>query len=397
MDAPMPDAPSEDAKVPGDAQGPGPDGSATCADAGSDPNNCGACGHSCGGGECTAGVCAPTMLAQNLESPAGIALDDSNVYFTTLGQFTYIPPNTAQYANDGSVMSVPKAGATSPTAIATMQWQPLPIAVSGGTVYWATSNYASDPSGNTTPVVEACPTSGCVGNTPPPFATADATKIVVQGQSVYFLDSKGVERCSSTGCGDAGSSLVAGGAVDFALDATSLLATTYDGSTASLETCSLPNCTLSTLKSGPCMQVDVSAALDAQHFYWYVEQYSATGGCSGSVSGGLMACSRPGCTSWQNIAGSVGRGERIFVDGGQVFSVINDQTERAIYETGTIGPSGTPFKIVDLGPPKNLNDDQQIMGVAFDSSRVYFTVSASTSLGMVAGSTSDGYVASAPR
>jgi hypothetical protein len=69
----------------------------------------------------------------------------------------------------------------------------------------------------------------------------------------------------------------------------------------------------------------------------------------------------------------------------------------ARFTTSTVGPSGTPFKIVDLGPPKSLNDGQQILGVAFDSSHVYFTVSASASLGQVAGNTSDGYVARVAR
>ncbi|HEY6459789.1 MAG TPA: hypothetical protein VIY73_06545, partial [Polyangiaceae bacterium] len=358
--------------------------------------NCGACGHSCAGGTCAAGLCAPTMLASNLESPAGIAVDGTNVYFTTLGQFTYLPPNTAQYADDGAVMSIPKAGAASPTTIATKQYQPGSIAVGDGTVYWATTNTASNPAGSTTPVVQACPTSGC-GVPTAPFATATVTKIVAEGSSVYFLDGKGVERCSSTGCGDAGSSLLAGGAADFALDPTTLLVTTDDGSTASIETCSLASCTPSPLQSASCTQVTVAVALDAQNFYWYVDQYGTTGGCTPDLGNALMACARPGCTSWQSVAGSVERGERIFVDEGQVFSVVNDASDRAIYETSTIGPSGVPFKIVDLGPPKSLNDGQEILGVAFDSSRVYFTVSASSSLGQVAGNTADGYVASAPR
>lgn len=45
----------------------GPDAPAPCADAGlaSDPENCGACGHSCLGGACVEGKCTPTIIFQN--------------------------------------------------------------------------------------------------------------------------------------------------------------------------------------------------------------------------------------------------------------------------------------------------------------------------------------------
>jgi hypothetical protein len=48
---------------------------------GSDPQNCGACSHSCLGGRCTAGKCEPVQVA-SASNPTGVAVDATSVYFT---------------------------------------------------------------------------------------------------------------------------------------------------------------------------------------------------------------------------------------------------------------------------------------------------------------------------
>ena len=56
----------------------------TCVDLSIDPTNCGTCGTTCTGGACNGGHCAfPTVLASNLTSPTGLAVDSSFVYFAT--------------------------------------------------------------------------------------------------------------------------------------------------------------------------------------------------------------------------------------------------------------------------------------------------------------------------
>jgi hypothetical protein len=71
----------EEAAPPSDSASPPTDSSDACTpDASSDPNNCGACGHSCQGGACTAGVCGPVTLAVTHGS-LGIALDSVYVYW----------------------------------------------------------------------------------------------------------------------------------------------------------------------------------------------------------------------------------------------------------------------------------------------------------------------------
>ena len=56
--------------------------SGTCVNVGAtDANNCGSCGHGCEGGNCAAGVCQPFSFSSST-SPTGLAVNESNVYWT---------------------------------------------------------------------------------------------------------------------------------------------------------------------------------------------------------------------------------------------------------------------------------------------------------------------------
>jgi hypothetical protein len=60
----------------------GPDNDTGCeTDLKVTANHCGACGHSCLGGECKDGKCLPFQLA-SASNPSGVAVDDTHVYFT---------------------------------------------------------------------------------------------------------------------------------------------------------------------------------------------------------------------------------------------------------------------------------------------------------------------------
>lgn len=59
----------------------GPDAAGCDTNLQTSATNCGACGHSCGGGTCTAGKCDPVLLT-TADTPSGIALDATNVYYT---------------------------------------------------------------------------------------------------------------------------------------------------------------------------------------------------------------------------------------------------------------------------------------------------------------------------
>jgi hypothetical protein len=101
-----------------------PDGPMCAAsiDLTNDPSNCGSCGHSCNGGACQSSLCQPVALAIGQHNPHGIAVDATNVYFTT---------------SDGNIVKVPiEGGAT--TVLASGQVSPADIAVDGTRVYWTT-------------------------------------------------------------------------------------------------------------------------------------------------------------------------------------------------------------------------------------------------------------------
>ena len=94
-----------------------------CGDVQSDPNNCGACGHSCGGQTCVGGVCGSVIVASHQANAYAIAADDANVYWTTTGAAS-------------SVVQAPIAGGG-----ATVLWQsandyPAALALVSGEVYW---------------------------------------------------------------------------------------------------------------------------------------------------------------------------------------------------------------------------------------------------------------------
>ncbi len=59
----------------------GPDAAGCDTDLQTSPDNCGACGHSCGGATCTGGKCDPIQLT-TANLPEGIAVDATDVYYT---------------------------------------------------------------------------------------------------------------------------------------------------------------------------------------------------------------------------------------------------------------------------------------------------------------------------
>lgn len=94
----------------------------------SDSENCGACGHSCLGSACQAGVCAFTELASKQVAPSGLAVGDGAVYWTTEG---------ASPDDVGEVFALSLSDPSAiPTVIATNQKYPRALTFADGSLYW---------------------------------------------------------------------------------------------------------------------------------------------------------------------------------------------------------------------------------------------------------------------
>ena len=105
------------------------------ADLMNDANNCGRCGRSCGAGVCAQGRCPLTTIYATQPRPVGVAVDATNVYWTTYGDGT-----------TGAVSKGILAGGVSPTVVASSLQYVGGIAVAGGQIIWAEGG-ATDGSG----------------------------------------------------------------------------------------------------------------------------------------------------------------------------------------------------------------------------------------------------------
>lgn len=104
---------------------------ATCDATGlaTDSQNCGACGHDCGGGDCAGGVCQPVVLAVASGEPTDVAIDEQYVYWTS---------------DDGKVGRVGKNGGEPETVVAGVQRGLARLTVDENRVYY---REIEDPSG----------------------------------------------------------------------------------------------------------------------------------------------------------------------------------------------------------------------------------------------------------
>ena len=286
-----------------------------------DPHNCGTCGHDCLGGACDTGVCVPLpagVLASGLIAPVSVAVDATNVYWLSEGNYTAI---LAPSASLGTVqlLKCAKSGCNNtPTVLATGFVDPLMsrdrldgIESDGKDVYWAASNS-----------ILACSVNGC-GNQPRRIASAsnggstppwffDSWNIAVNATSVYAGSPADVFSCPTTGCtpddGGGPNALWMGNATGVAIDATNAYWLSY----GAVLSCALGGCngTPSLLTSpAPSGVAAGQIAVDQANVYWNLGVASAFGppdptlapgyaveqpnGPSGNAE--ILRCAKGGC------------------------------------------------------------------------------------------------------
>ena len=140
-----------------------------CTDTMNDNLNCGACGHSCLGGLCSAGRCQANLLGEVAPEAARLVVDDYNAYVTTYD------------AKVGTVFWLAFTGGA-PPIIAQNQAGALGVAVDKSFVYW------TDYDGGTISRAPN-PSSGGGGN-PGVIAMnqAKASDIVVDAANIYWVN-----------------------------------------------------------------------------------------------------------------------------------------------------------------------------------------------------------------
>jgi hypothetical protein len=170
--------------------------------------------------KCAIGGCggSPTTIASGFVGVGlmGIAVDGTNVYWTVFG---------AADAGAGAIMSCPIGGCDGgvPNTLAAGQEQPWFIAVDATNVYW------TDPPAGT---VMSCPKTGCNGS-PTTLASGQDHPwgIAVDSADIYWTavgNSGGLMKCSLSSCGDGGSPIAlypGAGVAQIALDSDNVYAT----------------------------------------------------------------------------------------------------------------------------------------------------------------------------
>jgi hypothetical protein len=240
----------------------------TCTDMTMDAKNCGACGHDCQGGLCTAGVCQDITLASSQVSPGPLATDGTNVYFGTTDSVKTVPVGGGSTA----VIAASLTSATSP-------WY---LAIDSTNVYWGSANGAN---------ILTCLKSA-VSCTPSVVVSGVGGRLqglAVDGSNVYWtLGNPGsgkpmVQQCSKTSCTTptvltnmSGSGYVE--ATGIAVDGSNVYWAHDDGTNFDINVCAIGGCSLSPtvlISNQPASWV----AVDGTNVYWLG---SAVGQCDKS-------------------------------------------------------------------------------------------------------------------
>jgi hypothetical protein len=280
----------------------------------SDPHDCGACGHDCQGGACTAGTCQPIVVG-----PSGVGSDfyPSPLAVDTAAAFWFANTDVASCAKSGcskaslvstgglagtalaidaasvfftgvtddKLRSVPRGGGAATVIASTLQPQAHGIAADGTNVYFTVISDLFTGLGR----IMSCPRTGCGGGSPVPVSSPQGRpqNLLVSAGRLLWTSSQGAWKCTLPACVDA-TKLVSAGASSIATDGTTL----YLAAGTSVLTCPLAGCSDS---PAPLVAGGGVLAVDDATVYFAVNEQ--TGPYSYTTKTSISSCPKSGCTA----------------------------------------------------------------------------------------------------
>jgi hypothetical protein len=354
------DAGGKDARADSSLDGPdgaldgGHDVQACTSDAATDPHNCGACGHDCGGGACEGGRCQAYAIVTGNDGPYGIAVNKGIVYFTsiddtveqctgddcmnTLTQMTSgqqfprkITTDTtnAYWTNEGFTEEGGMSGGIATCGlsgcaggVATILWTdefgPTDLAVDSTSIYWTVGF---------TGLVHSCPTGGC-GSAPKNLASVatPTSGAAVDATSFYFTEPKlgNIIKCPLSGCGDAPLPFASGQGTPMEVDVTQ--GVLYWSNGTAIMSCPTSDCTGAATTFAANQTAAQPLAHDETNLYWALTT------SSGKILSCPLSTGGATCTSVTVLADGQGNPAAIAVD------------DTAIYWTNSV--AGTVMRLV---------------------------------------------------
>jgi len=337
---------------------------ASCGVLASDPKNCGYCGHDCRGAQCNAGVCDPTILASGLETPSGIAVDATNVYFTSyLG---------------GAVESCPLAGCTgAPKVLSAGNDQPNDVKVDANNLYWA-----SEGSGINLGSIKRCALPSCTS--PVTMANGSVVEwVAIDATNVYWTSTYDgtAFSCPLAGCSGSPTPIASNLTVPWhiAASANNVYIAIWNGSLNAPATnggvigkCPASGCVGSPVQLSKVENEPYQIAVDTDYVYW-----------AGFKDNTIKRCAIAGCPTGATVlAAGEGGPSGIAVDDKYVYWTN--------YASGTVrvcAKDGCDKLSATLAVGQNHPNL-----ITFDSSYVYFTA-----LGSETATAKDGSVVKVPK
>lgn len=273
-----------------------------------DSKNCGVCGHDCQGNACANGMCAPDLMGTNLANPVNLAVDSSNVYFTTIADST---------TTSGSVYRCPVTGC--PTKLGPMTTglnNPEAIAVDANRVYWNNAGDISMTDGS----VMSCPLTDCGKQNASRTTIAKNLEFVMgialtstniyfgQWSAPPFVTGTGeVDTCPLAGCSGAVVAVLTGQAKPeyITMDATSIYMASGPSTVPYIQSATLPGPSTGTrLYTGNGItDNNAGIANDANDVYF-----------ADGFAGTILSCAKSGCTNVVTRVGNLSSPFDVHVD-----------------------------------------------------------------------------------